>query len=150
MTQTIIEAIKHYTASDLSIQILLAVIVLDYLTGVARSVREVQLGKTEGKNFKEVGLNSTIGINGLIRHGLVIIISYVVIYFSNQTGAHEQATLFITAFTVSYVISIIENWTLAGYMVPPVILKYVSKLSKYVEGEPEENLNGEDVDGKEI
>lgn len=91
-----------------------------------------------------MGLNSTIGINGLIRHGLVIIISYVVIYFSQKTGAHEQAALFITAFSVSYVISIIENWTLAGYMVPPVILKYISKLSKYVEGEPEEKLNGED------
>lgn len=101
--------------NDILFQILLATILVDFLTGIARAAKEREL-------------NSTAGINGLMRHGLVIIMTVIVSYFSVKLDADWFKYAFTAGFAIQYVLSISENWALAGYIMPPNIRDYLSKL----------------------
>lgn len=101
--------------NDVVFQILLIVITIDFITGVARGIRD--------RKF-----NSTTGINGWIRHGIVIIVTSVVHYFSTVLGAGWFSYAFATGFIVEYIASIAENWGLLGYPLPDNVAEILDKL----------------------
>lgn len=102
--------------NDVIFQILLISIIIDFITGFARAVSERKV-------------NSTTGINGWIRHGLVIIITSVVSYFASVLGANWFSYAFAIGFIIEYIVSIAENWDLLGYPLPKNIKEMLDKLN---------------------
>lgn len=86
------------------------------MTGLARAINERKL-------------NSTTGINGWVRHGLVIIITCIVSYFAVELNAVWFSYAFAVGFIIEYVISIAENWHLMGYKLPDNIINMLDKLN---------------------
>lgn len=129
MIQTIIEAIQNHTLNDITIQMLMAVILLDITTGVTRAIREVKQGKEVGKKGK-VGLNSSIALEGILRNGIIILMAYLIAYFAIKTGNDGWSSGFNSAIIVAYLLSIVENWGLSGYKIPQVFIKYVRSLQE--------------------
>lgn len=102
-------------SNDIIFQLLLASIFIDFITGISRACNERKL-------------NSTTGLNGLLRHGLVVIITGIVYYFSHEMDAEWFSHAFALAFILEYVISVVENWGLSGYKLPQSIAKLLDKL----------------------
>lgn len=117
LLKNIVDVTRESIDSDTMFQILLVVIIIDILTGIGRS-------------YKEKTWNSTVGLNGMIRHGIILIVSGVVYYFSRQMNAEQFAHAFTFAFTVEYLISISENWALSGYKLPNKIEDLLEKIKE--------------------
>ena len=99
-----------------STQILLTVIVLDYVTGVFKAIYN-----------KEI--NSTVGIKGIIKKvGYLIIVAIAVILdrIAGNTGAIR--TLVIYFFVANEGISILENWGGMGLPLPNKLIDTLEQL----------------------
>lgn len=113
--------------SNIAVQLLLSAILIDFLTGMARATKERKW-------------NSTTGLNGWIRHGLIVLLTILVITFSEMFGASWFGFSFTLIFSWEYLISIMENWVLAGYEIPRALKQLLNKL-------PHQELrNGFDID----
>ncbi len=101
---------------DIALQILLTVIVLDYVTGVFKAIYN-----------KEI--NSTVGIKGIIKKvGYLIIVAIAVILdrIAGNTGAIR--TLVIYFFVANEGISILENWGGMGLPLPNKLIDTLEQL----------------------
>lgn len=100
---------------ELTSQLLLATILFDFLTGVARAVHE-------GK------LNSTVGINGLIKHSIVVMLALTLGHFTGGTNMAWFGHSIVVGFAGQNLVSLMENWSLAGHEIPQALYDVLAKL----------------------
>lgn len=101
---------------DIALQILITVIVLDYITGLFKAIYNKKI-------------NSTVGLKGIIKKvGYLIIVSVAVILdkIAGNTGAIR--TLVIYFFVANEGISILENWGGMGLPLPQKIFDVLEQL----------------------
>lgn len=101
---------------DIALQILLTVIVLDYVTGIFKAIYNKKI-------------NSTVGIKGIIKKvGYLIIVAIAVILdrIAGNTGAIR--TLVIYFFVANEGISILENWGGMGLPLPQKLIDTLEQL----------------------
>lgn len=90
-------------------------VLFDVLTGLAKAVK---LGKA----------NSTVGINGLIRHILVVMLVLLMSTYMPVLGYNRERILAVVYFTIMYAISIIENAGEIGLNLPKALTDRIYKL----------------------
>ena len=101
---------------DIALQILITVIVLDYVTGVFKAIYNKKI-------------NSSVGLKGIIKKiGYLIIVAVAVILdkIAGNTGAIR--TLVIYFFVANEGISILENWGGMGLPLPQKIFDVLEQL----------------------
>lgn len=101
---------------DIALQILLTVIVLDYITGVLKAIYNKKI-------------NSSVGRKGILKKlGYLIIVAVAVILdkITGCTGAIR--TLVIYFFVANEGISILENWGGMGLPLPKKIFDVLEQL----------------------
>lgn len=100
---------------EVTTQALFIAIVLDILTGVARA-------------WEEKKINSTVGLNGLIRHTIIVIAVFLLGYLTTASGTPWFGHTITIAFALQNVASIFENWRLAGHEIPEAIEDILDKV----------------------
>ena len=101
---------------DVALQILITVIVLDYITGLFKAIYNKKI-------------NSSVGLKGIIKKiGYLIIVAVAVILdkIAGNTGAIR--TLVIYFFVANEGISILENWGGMGLPLPQKIFDMLEQL----------------------
>lgn len=101
---------------DIALQVLLIVVVLDYITGIAKAIYNKKM-------------NSTVGLKGIIKKvGYFIIVAVAVILdrITGNTGAIR--TLVIYFFVANEGISILENWGGMGLPLPQKLTDTLEQL----------------------
>lgn len=81
------------------------------------------------KSIVTRGTNSTKGLDGLIKHSLLMLIALTTYPVAEAAGFKIVGDMFITSYTVIYAVSIIENMGQMGIKIPAPIKKYIYKLS---------------------
>lgn len=81
------------------------------------------------KSILTKGTNSTKGLDGLIKHSLLMLIALTVYPVAEASGFKIVGDMFITSYAVIYTVSIIENLGQMGITIPAPIKKYIYKLS---------------------
>lgn len=95
--------------------IFISVIVIDILTGKAKAL-------------KFHVLDSSIGLNGTMKHVIVIIIALTVSIFSRIAGVPEFSVGIGLFFIFEYLTSIIENLDVLGIPLPNFITQYFNRI----------------------
>ena len=101
---------------DIALQLLISVIVLDYITGLFKAIYNKKI-------------NSSVGLKGIIKKiGYLIIVAVAVILdkIAGNTGAIR--TLVIYFFVANEGISILENWGGMGLPLPQKIFDVLEQL----------------------
>ncbi len=101
---------------DIALQILITVIILDYVTGIFKAIYSKKV-------------NSSVGLKGIIKKlGYLIIVAVAVILdkIAGNTGAIR--TLVIYFFVANEGISILENWGAMGLPLPQKIFDVLEQL----------------------
>lgn len=101
---------------DIALQVLLIVVVLDYITGIAKAIYNKKM-------------NSTVGLKGIIKKvGYFIIVAVAVILdrITGNTGAIR--TIIIYFFVANEGISILENWGGMGLPLPQKLIDTLEQL----------------------
>lgn len=78
--------------------------------------------------------NSTKGLKGLIKHGLVVASMFVVYPYMDALGFITEANLILTFYIVTYLVSITENWGQMGLPVPSWVKNRLDKLKDQSDG----------------
>ena len=126
--ETVVEHIIEETAAlfiggwDMSLQILLVVIGLDYLTGVACA-------------FKNKAVSSSIGYKGLVKKAMIFIIVILAAQMDRMVGIDNHLFRNCTAyfFTVNDALSILENAGKMGMKLPAFLKAALVKLQQQTE-----------------
>lgn len=113
---TLIESAK-LLADNVYIHFVLLVILFDIFTGL-------------GKGIKQKALNSSIGLNGLIRHLIIIFIVLVSTVYLTTFELGTYSNFINGYFIIMYVISLFENLEAIGVPMPEFISEYVIKMQK--------------------
>lgn len=95
--------------------IFISVIVIDILTGKAKAL-------------KYQVLDSSIGLNGTMKHMVVILIAVTISVFSRIAGLPEFSIGVKLFFIVDYVTSIIENLDVLGIPLPDFVTQYFNRV----------------------
>lgn len=95
--------------------IFISVIVIDIITGKAKAL-------------KYHVLDSTVGLNGTMKHVIVIIITVVISIFSRIAGLPEFSIGIKLFFVFEYVTSIIENLDTLGIPLPDFLTQYFNRI----------------------
>ncbi len=101
---------------DIALQTLLIVIVLDYLTGICKSIYNKKI-------------NSTVGLKGIMKKvGYLIVVTLAVLLdkITGNTGAIR--TIVIYFFVANEGISILENWGGMNLPLPKKIFEILEQL----------------------
>ena len=93
-------------------------VILDIGTGIAKGFINKRTGR----------LNSTKGLFGLVKHGVVLALVLVIFPFMNVVGFESPANALVLYYTTTYWISIVENLGQMGVPFPVFIKKYFEKL----------------------
>lgn len=122
MEITLSELVSQYykVAGDVYIHGVLMVIVFEIITGLVKA-------------FVSHQLNSSISLNGLAKHTLVILIIvtiYPYLLFIGFKGIANALVLFVI---VSYMISIVENLDVIGVPVPRFVKKRLEKIKDEID-----------------
>ena len=86
-----------------------------------------------GKALLKKKANSTIGLNGLIRHSTIIFIVIVLNIYLPIFHLAIYATGMNIFFSIQYLGSVIENMAEIGIKLPPAFLSYFEKLQDVAE-----------------
>lgn len=117
ITGTLATALVYFLGGwDIALQTLIIVIVLDYITGICKSITNKKI-------------NSTVGLKGIIKKvGYLIIVAVAVELdrIAGDTGAIR--TLVIYFFVANEGISILENWGGMGLPLPQKIFDVLEQL----------------------
>lgn len=108
------DQIKLISQSGL-IHVLVWLIVIDIATGITKS-------------FKVKETNSTTGLFGIVKHALVMLLTFVVSVYVPLFGFNTVAQFFVGYLIVSYMISILENWGALGLPMPKFVIERLEKL----------------------
>ena len=95
--------------------IFISVIVIDILTGKAKAL-------------KYHVLDSSIGLNGTMKHMVVIIIAVTISIFTRVAGLPEFSIGIKLFFIFEYLTSIIENLDVLGIPLPDFITQYFNRI----------------------
>lgn len=95
------------------------IIVLDVLTGIAKATKQKKV-------------NSSTGLNGLIRHMTIIILVFLLTIYLPifEFGAISKTILIY--FILMYMVSILENLEAIGVNMPDWVHTYVTKMHREV------------------
>ncbi len=119
---TIIEALGGW---DKSLELLIVVMVADYLTGVICAIL--------GKSKKCGGLSSYIGFKGLCKKVTMLIAVWVASELSIIANSNEIREVFIFGFISNELISIVENCGLIGVPLPSKIMDVIEVLKERID-----------------
>ena len=118
-TGTILTSIVYLLGGwDIALQTLLAVIVIDYISGICRAIYKKEL-------------NSKVGIKGIIKkfgYLLVVALAVELDHIMGDTGTIR--TLVIYFFVANEGISILENWGNMGLPLPQKIFDVLEQLKR--------------------
>ncbi|MGX7107928.1 phage holin family protein [Facklamia miroungae] len=92
-------------------------VVFDFITGYA-------------KGFLSGIANSTKGLQGLVKHLLVVMLVISVCPLLEVLGFESISTSFIVFYIVTYGISVVENIGQSGIPLPIFVTKYFDKLNR--------------------
>ena len=117
ITSTLTTALVYYLGGwDIALQILLFIVVLDYVTGICKAVYN--------KN-----LNSEVGLKGIIKKiGYFIVVAIAVILDRITGGTGAIRTLTIYFFVANEGISILENWGAMGLPLPNQLTELLQQI----------------------
>ena len=119
ITGTLFTGITYFLGGwDMALEILLCMIVLDYLTGVFKAIFNKKL-------------NSEVGIKGVIKKvGYLIIVAVAVMLdrIIGDTGAIRNIVIFF--FVANEGISLVENWVAMGLPMPQVIIDTLEQIKQ--------------------
>lgn len=117
ITSTLATALVYFLGGwDIALQILLTVIVLDYITGVCKAIYNRKM-------------NSKVGAKGIIKklgYLIVVAVSVELDRITGNTGAIR--TLVIYFFVANEGISILENWGGMGLPLPQKLTDTLEQL----------------------
>lgn len=117
ITGTLATALVYFLGGwDIALQILLIVIVLDYITGVCKAIYNRKM-------------NSKVGAKGIIKklgYLIVVAVSVELDRITGNTGA--MRTLVIYFFVANEGISILENWGGMGLPLPQKLTDTLEQL----------------------
>ena len=102
------------------------VVIIDIVTGFAKSV--ITHHTTSSK-----------GTAGLIKHGILLLVTLTLYPMLELNGMKNAADTFVGFYIMFYAVSIIENWGQMGLPVPEWLKKYIYKLSDQYKEEQHEN-----------
>lgn len=101
---------------DIALQILITVIILDYVTGIFKAIYNKKI-------------NSSVGLKGIIKKlGYLIIVAVAVILDKIAGNSGAIRTLVIYFFVANEGISILENWGAMGLPLPQKIFDVLEQL----------------------
>ena len=117
ITSTLTTALVYYLGGwDIALQILLFIVVLDYVTGICKAVYN--------KN-----LNSEVGLKWIIKKiGYFIVVAIAVILDRITGGTGAIRTLTIYFFVANEGISILENWGAMGLPLPNQLTELLQQI----------------------
>lgn len=117
ITSTLATALVYYLGGwDIALQLLLFIVVLDYVTGVCKAIYN--------KN-----LNSEVGLKGIIKKiGYFIVVAIAVILDRVTGGTGAIRTLTIYFFVANEGISILENWGAMGLPLPNQLTELLQQI----------------------
>lgn len=118
----IIEALGGW---DKSLELLIAVMVSDYVTGV--------LCAATGNSKKSSGLNSQIGFKGLCKKLAMLVAVFLATCIARNTNFSEIRDIFIFGFVSNELLSIVENFGLMGIPLPDKIMDIIEVLKERIE-----------------
>ena len=102
---------------DVALQVLVALIALDYLTGVIVAIAEKKL-------------NSDIGFRGLLKKMMIFALVYVAVLVSSATGSDFIRLLVIMFYIANEAISVLENAGKMGVPYPKKLKELLEQLKK--------------------
>lgn len=118
---------------DVSLQVLILVVVLDYITGLCKAIYNKKI-------------NSAVGAKGIVKkvgYFVVVAVAVLVDRIAGNTGAIR--TLVIYFFVANEGISILENWGGMGLNLPQ---KLVDTLEQLRSNNNPKNNGKDDINGK--
>lgn len=110
---------------DMSLEILLIIMSLDYITGVVCA-------------FRNKSVNSSIGYKGLLKKSTILIIIILAAQVDRMLGTDNHVFRNCTAlsFTVNDALSILENFGKIGVRFPRFLMVALEKLQEEIETMP--------------
>ena len=119
ITSTLLTTIVYYLGGlDTAIKTLLILMVLDYITGICKSIVNKKV-------------NSIIGLKGIIKkvgYLILVALSFLLDGVVGDTGAIRNLVVYF--FVANEGISILENWGAMGLPLPSKILEVLEQLKK--------------------
>lgn len=113
---TIVESIKSLN-DNVYIHIFMVSIMMDIFSGIVKAVKQKRL-------------NSSVGLNGMLRHLLIIFVVMVFCIYMPILGLEKYVVWVIGYFVLQYVVSIIENLGEIGVPLPENLKDIVYKLNE--------------------
>ena len=117
---TILQTSIMALGTNAMMHIFFVLVIMDLFTGV-------------GKALLKKKVNSTIGLNGLIRHSIIMIIVIVLNIYLPIFHLAIYATGMNIFFSIQYLGSVIENMGEIGIKLPSAFLAYFEKLQDVAE-----------------
>ena len=128
--KSITDAVLHILIGgwDMSLEILLIVMTLDYLTGISSA-------------FRNKTVNSTVGYKGLLKKSTILIVIVLAAQVDRMLGTDNHVFRNCTAlsFTVNDALSVMENVGRMGIRFPKFIMAALEKLQHQIEATPEQD-----------
>lgn len=119
ITSTLLTTIVYYLGGlDMALKTLLILMVLDYITGICKSIVNKKV-------------NSIIGLKGIIKkvgYLILVALSFLLDGVVGDTGAIRNLVVYF--FVANEGISILENWGAMGLPLPSKILEVLEQLKK--------------------
>lgn len=108
---------------DASLQVLIALMVADYITGVL--VAAVWHKSTKSQSG---ALDSKAGFKGILKKGMILVLVWLGVLLDNATGASYIRTAIVIFFVGNEGISLLENVGLMGVPYPSFLKKALEAL----------------------
>lgn len=113
----------HALVNDVYIHIAVGIIILDIITGYVKA-------------FAQHRLNSSIGLSGLCKHIIMILVIIATYPYLMLLGFKGIAYSIILFYIATYGISLIENLNGIGVPVPKWLVKRLEKIKNQFDEEP--------------
>lgn len=115
------------------IWLLVWTVVIDIVTGFAKSLVTHHT-------------TSTKGTDGLIKHGVLLLVILTLYPIMDVNGYRTAADAFVSFYILFYATSIVENWGQMGLPLPSWLKPYIYKLSDDYNDKSHINRKGNDKD----
>ena len=129
-----IHLIFESTSRNDYIFFLLILILIDFLTGIAKA-------------WKWKVSDSSVGLKGIIKHSLTFLFYFLLLAFFRYVKMEEIGMIFIYLILFNYVLSIMENLAVMGVYIPKFLrAKVLNELKRYTR---KLGLEDNETDGQE-
>lgn len=108
---------------DASLQVLIALMVADYITGVLVAAVWHKSSKSSSGT-----LNSVAGFKGILKKGMILVLVWLGVLLDHATGANYIRTAVVLFFIGNEGISLLENLGLMGVPYPTFLKKALEAL----------------------